>query len=339
MLAPLEAFAKEHSPLQNGEVDFPMQKKEQWKYTPLESLLNIEQYSTYTTEQLTVTGGTIADLQKEHSPKSITACADALFQETYTQITPTKKDLTINYPTHNNATLATSTIHITAPENTNTTIAIEHNCTSQTLALRNIIICLEKNATVSVQEQQLASNKYHLLRELTVFQKELSTFSHTVHSTQAKGITRNNTTTILLETGTTTALYGLTETTHKGHIDQDTAIEHNVAGSVANEQYNSIAHDQSTAVFHGKIHIHPGAGNTKSNQHGRNILLSEEARSYARPELQIYADDVECSHGTTVGSLDEEQLFYLQTRGLSKKAATTLLLESIRNEILETKNK
>ena len=92
--------------------------------------------------------------------------------------------------------------------------------------------------------------------------------------------------------------------------------------------------DSSRAVFRGKIHVHQIAQGTDAYQQNKNILLSESARVNTKPQLEIYADDVKCSHGATIGQLDEDALFYLQARGIDKTAAHRMMLEAFAGDIL-----
>jgi Fe-S cluster assembly protein SufD len=105
--------------------------------------------------------------------------------------------------------------------------------------------------------------------------------------------------------------------------------------SLSNELYKGIIDENATAVFNGKIFVREDAQKTNAYQSNKNILLSDTATVNTKPQLEIFADDVKCSHGCTIGRLDEDALFYLQARGIGDKAAKALLLHAFAIEILE----
>jgi Fe-S cluster assembly protein SufD len=104
---------------------------------------------------------------------------------------------------------------------------------------------------------------------------------------------------------------------------------------LSNELYKGIISDNATAVFNGKIYVQPQAQKTNAYQSNKNILLSEGANVNTKPQLEIFADDVKCSHGCTVGQLDEEGLFYLRSRGIGEDTARSLLVHAFAMDILE----
>lgn len=129
-------------------------------------------------------------------------------------------------------------------------------------------------------------------------------------------------------------LYGLYMASQRQHLDHHTQIDHWISDGVSREHYKGILDDQSRAVFNGKVLVHPQAQHTDAEQKNANLLLSRHAEIDTKPELEIYANDVKCSHGATVGQLDEEALFYLEARGLDKTIAQGLLIYAFANEML-----
>jgi Fe-S cluster assembly protein SufD len=119
------------------------------------------------------------------------------------------------------------------------------------------------------------------------------------------------------------------------HVDHNTVIEHAKPRCESHEYFNGILDDRSRAVFNGRIVVRPGAQKTDSKQTNNNLLLSEHARADSQPQLEIYADDVKCTHGATLGPLDDNTLFYLQSRGMSAKAAQSMLTYGFCVEILD----
>ncbi len=130
-------------------------------------------------------------------------------------------------------------------------------------------------------------------------------------------------------------LYGVFLADQGQHVDNHLRVDHSAAGTVSNQSFKGIAGDRGRGVFNGKVVVHRDAQKIDAKQSSDNLLLSEHAEIDTKPELEIYADDVKCSHGATVGQLDERQLFYLRARGLSDSAARGLLTFAFANEVLQ----
>ncbi|AHI31707.1 FeS assembly protein SufD [Marinobacter salarius] len=130
-------------------------------------------------------------------------------------------------------------------------------------------------------------------------------------------------------------LNGVVVTQGKQHYDNHTSIEHVAAHCDSEETYRNIAADESHAVFNGRIHIHEDAQKSNANMNNKNLLLSTGAEIDTKPELEIYADDVKCAHGATIGQLDRISLFYLVSRGIGRREANTLLTMAFINELVE----
>jgi Fe-S cluster assembly protein SufD len=119
------------------------------------------------------------------------------------------------------------------------------------------------------------------------------------------------------------------------HGDTTILVEHKAPRCKSNQFYRSILDDKSRGVFQGKVHVHQIAQKTDGYQLSNTLLLSPEAEMDTKPELEIYADDVKCSHGATTGQLDEEPLFYLRSRGLSAAEARMLLVQAFVDEVAD----
>jgi Fe-S cluster assembly protein SufD len=117
--------------------------------------------------------------------------------------------------------------------------------------------------------------------------------------------------------------------------DNHTVVDHRKPNSFSNELYKGIMDDNSKGVFNGKIYVRPNAQKTNAFQANRNILLTDKATVNTKPQLEIWADDVKCSHGCTTGQLDDEAVFYLQSRGISKETARAMMLYAFAGEILD----
>ena len=146
---------------------------------------------------------------------------------------------------------------------------------------------------------------------------------------------RNNLRIALHESYSEAHLFGLYMSDEKEHIDNHTVVDHQMPNCDSNELYKGIMNGSSTGVFNGKIYVQQDAQKTNAFQSNKNILLSDNAAINTKPQLEIWADDVKCSHGCTTGKLDKEQLFYLKSRGIDEQSAKTLLITAFANEILE----
>ncbi len=149
------------------------------------------------------------------------------------------------------------------------------------------------------------------------------------------GVVRNNLHAILEAAHSEAHLYGLYFQRGSSHIDNHTVVDNVEPDCLSNELYKGILDNQSTGVFNGKVFVRKDAQKTNAFQSNKNVLLSDTATINTKPQLEIFADDVKCSHGATVGSLDEEGLFYLQSRGIPEKQATALLLQGFAMDVLE----
>jgi Fe-S cluster assembly protein SufD len=118
-------------------------------------------------------------------------------------------------------------------------------------------------------------------------------------------------------------------------VDNHTFIDHQVPECTSNELFKYVLDEQAVGAFAGKVLVREGAQHTSSQQTNRNLCATREARMYTQPQLEIYADDVKCSHGATVGQLNEEALFYMQQRGIPKQEARLLLMFAFVNEVVD----
>jgi Fe-S cluster assembly protein SufD len=161
-----------------------------------------------------------------------------------------------------------------------------------------------------------------------------ATFSSAVISLQALMI-RNNLSINLIDSNSIGNMYGLYMLNGQSHVDNHTNVDHTKPHAESNELYKGILADHSRGVFNGKIFVRQDAQKTNAFQQNNNILLSEDAVVNTKPQLEIWADDVKCSHGCTTGQLDEEALFYLRSRGISKENSRGMLLYAFAGEVLE----
>ncbi len=147
-------------------------------------------------------------------------------------------------------------------------------------------------------------------------------------------LTRHDLTAVLAGENASCLLNGLYLVAGTQHVDHHTVIDHASPHAESHEYFNGVLDERSHGVFNGRIVVRPGAQRTDSKQTNNNLLLSEEARADSQPQLEIYADDVKCTHGATLGPIDERALFYLESRGLSRAAARAMLTYGFGAEIL-----
>lgn len=147
-------------------------------------------------------------------------------------------------------------------------------------------------------------------------------------------LARNDIRAVLAGEGAECTLYGLTVAGGRQHVDYHTTVEHAKPHCTSWEYFNGVYADRARGVFTGRIIVRPGAQKTDSKQTNNNLLLSKTARADSQPQLEIYADDVKCTHGATLGPIDQHHLFYLRSRGLSDSEARLLLTYGFVSEIL-----
>ena len=148
------------------------------------------------------------------------------------------------------------------------------------------------------------------------------------------GLIRNDVDIDLSEPGADAVFNGLYLAGDGQHIDNHTRVDHKVGPATSSQEYRGILNGNCRCVWNGKAIVHKGADGTNANQANHNLLLSDKAEIDAKPELEIYADDVKCSHGTTVGQLDTSALFYLRTRGLDERQARILLTRAFAADLV-----
>jgi Fe-S cluster assembly protein SufD len=146
---------------------------------------------------------------------------------------------------------------------------------------------------------------------------------------------RNEINAALLGTQAATQLHGIFIGRDQQHVDNQTLVHHIAANTTSNQLYKGILSDTSRGVFNGKVIVNKEAQNTVAKQYNKNLVLSPRAEMNTRPQLEIYAQEVACSHGATIGTIDQDMLFYLQSRGIDKQAAQELLLVAFAEEGLD----
>ena len=204
----------------------------------------------------------------------------------------------------------------------------------ETLSTQITEIFIGRGAQLELYELEETANSNTRLGHLFVRQEADSHFTHS-NITLTNGFTRNYVNVSLEGKGTETDINGLVIGDRSQHTDNRTLVDHKTGNCTSSELYKYILDEQSTGVFAGKMLIRPDAQHTVSQQTNRNLCLTSDAHMYAQPQLEIYADDVKCSHGSTVGQLDENALFYMQQRGIPAEEARHLLMYAFAGEVIE----
>lgn len=200
------------------------------------------------------------------------------------------------------------------------------------------------NQVMEIVAEQDSRVEYYKIQNDTSLSSQVSTthihqvgkcFTHAVTISLNGGIVRNNFNVVMDAEHGEANLFGLYFQAGNSHIDNHTVVDNVKPHCLTNQLYKGVLNDNATGVFNGKIFVRQAAQKTNAYQSNKNILLSDGATVNAKPQLEIFADDVKCSHGCTVGQLDEEALFYLQSRGINEKMAKSLLVHAFAFDILE----
>ena len=195
-------------------------------------------------------------------------------------------------------------------------------------------VIVNRNANVTWVKAQLENALTSQISFTQVEQEQDSRFSSTVITTGGH-LVRNNLHIRLNGTNCNAFMYGLYLLSGEQLCDNHTLVDHAMPHCESNELYKGVLGGKSTGVFNGKIFVRQDAQKTNAYQSNKNILLSDDAQMNTKPQLEIFADDVKCSHGTTTGQLDDEALFYLRARGIGEQSARTLLNIAFAADVLD----
>lgn len=177
--------------------------------------------------------------------------------------------------------------------------------------------------------------KNSALTTSTYFSQKKNSFARSNIITLNGGFTKNIVEVSLNETGCESDINGLYLVDSNQHVDNQVIMNHHAPGCLSNQLYKGILDDRARAVFTGLVRVDRDAQKTQAFQNNKNILLTDEAKANTQPHLEIYADDVKCSHGATVGQLDQEAMFYMRSRGLCELTASQLLMFAFAHEVVE----
>ncbi|WP_028892185.1 Fe-S cluster assembly protein SufD [Tenacibaculum sp. 47A_GOM-205m] len=226
---------------------------------------------------------------------------------------------------------------IVVEKNAHVQIIERHQNLNSNAVLTNSVteIFTDTHATVDYYKIQNDNENASLVDNTYIEQQKESTCS--VHTFSFGGnITRNNLNFYQKGEHINSILKGITIIEGKQHVDHHTLVNHIEPNCESHQDYKGIYGDRSTGVFNGKVIVEKEAQKTNAYQQNNNILISDKATINAKPQLEIFADDVKCSHGCTIGQLDDQALFYMQQRGIPKKEANALLMYAFANTVLES---
>lgn len=195
-------------------------------------------------------------------------------------------------------------------------------------------IVVGENSHVEVYKIQNENLKSFHINRTQTYQARNSTFTH-YNVTLGGLLVRNDTNIVLDDENCTGNIYGLYLTEDNQHVDNHTLIDHAKPHCQSNELYKGVLNDSSRGVFNGKVYVRKDAQKTNAYQSNKAILLTDKATIDTKPQLEIYADDVKCSHGAAIGQLDYDAVFYLRSRGISEEMARTVLIRAFADDIFE----
>ena len=244
----------------------------------------------------------------------------------------------IHFSTGNEASLMFQPRNmIVVDENSQVQIIERHQSLSENKVFTNSVteIYADKKSIIDYYKIQNDNLQASLIDNTYINQQRNSTFSMHTFSF-GNELVRNNLNISQNDEFIETTIKGVTIIGNKQHVDHNTLIQHNKPNCNSHQDYKGIYDNKSTGVFNGKIIVKKQAQKTNAFQSNNNVLLSDKATINAKPQLEIYADDVKCSHGCTVGQLDKNALFYLKSRGIPEKEATALLMYGFANNILKS---
>lgn len=230
-------------------------------------------------------------------------------------------------------------VFIIAGKNSQVKIIESHHSISGRAYLFNSVteVIEEENAVVSYYKVQNESDEAFHISRLQVRQDRSSAF-HSFAVTFGGSLVRNDLTSVFRGEYAEADLNGLYLAEGKRHIDNHTVIDHAVPHCSSSELYKGILDDKGRGVFNGKVIVRKDAQKTQAYQSNKNLLLSRTAKIDTKPQLEIFADDVKCSHGATVGQLNEDAVFYLQSRGIGIERAQSILINAFASDVIDLIN-
>ena len=358
---PFSDDAREQAERLLKENDFPTRKNENWKYTSLNGLfklpfnsesngsISVPQISS-SSKRIFIKNGQIEsdksipgvktnwESMPEMSEKNPFDALNLLYCTSAIEIVFDQEntvDIELVFEnTENNFVFPRTYIKCCKQSRGNVIMNFQGAEVNESFINASTYIEVEENAHITVHKiQKNGLNTFDLQRE---YVNQAANSSFTMNTFCLSGrLTRNDLNIKVNGRNCETFMNGAYTLKGKSHCDNHTTVDHKVAHCYSKELYKGVVNDRSTNVFNGKVFVRKDAQKINAFQSNANILLSETGTINSKPELEIYADDVKCSHGSTTGQLDEEAVFYLRSRGLSEKSAKELLVKAFLGEVLE----
>ncbi len=226
---------------------------------------------------------------------------------------------------------------IVAEDNSEVSIIERHQSLSDSKTFTNSVTEIYAGANARVDYYKIQNDTSNATLIDNTFTEQHRSSVASVHTFSFGGeVTRNNLNFKQKGEGIDSILNGVTILEGKAHVDHNTLVEHTEPNCESHQDYKGIFDEHSTGVFNGKIIVEKIAQKTNAFQSNNNVLLSDRATVNSKPQLEIFADDVKCSHGCTIGQLDESALFYLKTRGIPEKEGKALLMYAFANNVLDS---
>lgn len=271
----------------------------------------------------------VVENNRDHAQGELEQLNGALFEDAI--FIEVAKNIVLSKPIqlkliHKGSGLSTPRVFVSLGQSAQATLIETHQIedSEATFVSNQMTALLAANSKLNYLRMNPLGNDYKLATATRAILKRDAVFESDSLCLGA-GMGRHDLHVLMTESGAHCELNGVVVTKGKQHFDNHTNIEHIASHCTSEENYRCIADDQSHIVFNGRIHIHKDAQKTLGEMNNRNLLLSNGAEIDTKPELEIYADDVKCAHGATIGQLNEKEVYYLKTRGLSDDQARQML--------------
>jgi Fe-S cluster assembly protein SufD len=311
---------------------FPTPKNEEWKYTSLSALAN----SRFKVQNPKSEVGKSELLERFNFQRNGLTALNLAFADF--QVITIPKDKAIEEPIDlvfkaNNETAIFPHVIIIAEAGSKATIIESYESAESSFTNTAIQIFVEDNANLTHYRLQKESDEAFHIGTTEVKLGAGSLYNSTNINLGAK-LSRHDIQVQFTAEGSEAFVDGLYMLSGEQHHDTHSAIDHTVPNCVSHQNYKGILDGKSRGVFNGKVFVRENAHGTDAHQSNKNLLLSNDARVDTKPQLEIFNDDVKCSHGATVGQLEDEELFYLLSRGLNQALARNLLTYGFAEEII-----
>ena len=325
-----------------NQAGLPTFKNEEWKYTKISTLFNKEYQLS---EDELKSEITVSDVDAIRLPGFENAnelvFANGKFAPELSTIRSSEKELVILPLDHiadarENHTLAQPRSLVFVDKSAKLQVVETYATLGSMDSFTNEVVEIVVDTNAIVEYYKIQNDKVTASQVGTTHIRQIGkSYVHAFAVSLNGGMIRNNTDIIMEAAGNEAHMYGLYLLNGRTHVDNHTLVDNTKPNCFSNEFYKGIIDDYATGVFSGKIFVRPDAQKTNAYQSNKNILLSDHATVNTKPQLEIFADDVKCSHGCTVGQLDEEALFYLRTRGIGREHAQSMLLQAFAADIVE----